>query len=217
MKKARHSLPIFLAILSFVILIITFIDALTGRSLLLGVDQSVSLYMEGVSGSSQGLVNTFKLISEIGGIEIMVVLGILAAFTLLFRKRWRESAKIFVAVIGTALLTLIFKKLFMRVRPDNTLLAIIDDPSFPSGHSSIAAAFFVTLGYILVTNSEKSTTRVVIISIFSMLVFLIGLSRLVLNVHWLSDVVAGWALGIFISMISIILVRSIFKKLKKKF
>lgn len=147
----------------------------------------------------------------------MVVLGILAAFTLLFRNRWQESIKIFIAVIGTALLTLAFKEIFMRARPDNALLAIVDDPSFPSGHSSMAAAFFVTLGYILVMKSEKSTTRVLIISIFSMLVFLIGLSRLVLNVHWLSDVVAGWALGICVSMISIILVRSIFKKLKKKF
>jgi undecaprenyl-diphosphatase len=86
---------------------------------------------------------------------------------------------------------------FGRDRPPLSLHATnVTLAAFPSGHATDAAAFFVAASLILsMTVARRRSSQVKLIGTGLFLAALIGLSRLVLAVHWLSDVVAGWALG----------------------
>jgi undecaprenyl-diphosphatase len=80
----------------------------------------------------------------------------------------------------------------------------------------MAAAFFVVLAYFLAPKIHSWIKREIMIVACALAVIAIGLSRLVLNVHWTSDVVAGWALGVFMATGSILLVRYVGVLLVKK-
>ena len=98
------------------------------------------------------------------------------------------------------------KDFFGRIRPENAL-QLLTDPSFPSGHATMAAAFFFVCAYLFSRKIKHWVWRELFIVLCALLTIAIGVSRIVLNVHWVSDVIAGWALGIFCATASIILVR----------
>ena len=89
------------------------------------------------------------------------------------------------------------KALFDRERPPVVLHATtVTLAAFPSGHATDAAAFFLAASLTLaITIARHRSTRALLVATGLFLAALVGLSRLVLGVHWLSDVVAGWALG----------------------
>lgn len=71
-----------------------------------------------------------------------------------------------------------------------------DDSGFPSGHATDAAGFFLASAVVLaLTVARRPLSQAALVAIGAALTGLVGVSRLVLGVHWLSDVVAGWALG----------------------
>jgi undecaprenyl-diphosphatase len=139
---------------------------------------------------------------------------VLFGFVLLYRKRWRIGSIFLISMVSTAFSLGILKEFFMRVRPEDSagvilgfLKPIVNDPSFPSGHAGMAAAFFVVLTYFLAPKISSRVKREFMIIACVLAVFAIGLSRIVLNVHWTSDVIAGWSLGVFMATGSILLVR----------
>ncbi len=89
------------------------------------------------------------------------------------------------------------KAFFERERPPLVLHeTTVTLSAFPSGHATDAAAFFVALSLVLaITCARTPATRALLIAIGLGLAVVVGLSRLILGVHWPSDVVAGWALG----------------------
>ena len=116
------------------------------------------------------------------------------------------------AVLIVYMTVLLFKDFFMRARPDNALQVIVNDPSFPSGHASMAAAFFVTLMFVCVPKIYSSVGRIGFIVLSVFLILLVGISRLILNVHWATDVLAGWALGTALAFFSAWIVRKYLTK-----
>jgi undecaprenyl-diphosphatase len=77
--------------------------------------------------------------------------------------------------------------------------------SFPSGHATISTVFALTLGYIMIKKQDRET-RIWCIAFLAMVFpLIVGFSRLYLGVHWLSDILGGFALGIFITSVTILL------------
>jgi undecaprenyl-diphosphatase len=85
---------------------------------------------------------------------------------------------------------------YARARPAGALAAGISTYSFPSGHSTTAAAVVVTVVYVLWR--ERLLARDLALGIGILVPLLIGVSRVYLDVHWATDVLGGWAVGIFI-------------------
>ena len=83
-------------------------------------------------------------------------------------------------------------------RPRPTEHRIIDESgySFPSGHSMVSAAFYGFLIYLIYKNVKNKYLKWGLITILSLLVFLIGVSRIYLGVHYTSDVLAGFLVAI---------------------
>lgn len=125
------------------------------------------------------------------------ILGLAAllaiAETVRTRDRWVVPFVLLV-VVGNGTLTTIVKNLMDRVRPAFNPIAETLGPSFPSGHSSWAAAFFACLA-LLLSRGRPPRTRALLAGIGVGVPVAVAASRVLLDVHWLSDVVAGLALG----------------------
>ena len=92
---------------------------------------------------------------------------------------------------------LLLKAGFARVRPDVAFAQLVaDGPSFPSGHSSMSAVVFLTLGALVARMHRRRRERAYVMGFAIVLTLLVGISRAVMGVHWATDVVGGWALGV---------------------
>jgi undecaprenyl-diphosphatase len=193
------------------------IDKLIDQSFKLNFDVWVNLFMDKYNHLYPWLARFADLVSTVGGTAVTAGLGILIGIYLLYKKKWRSASIMLLAIGSTGIVTGVMKQFFMSARPENALITMVNDPSFPSGHSSLAAAFFVILAYLLAPKIESWIKRETMIVLCVLATIAIGVSRLVLNVHWFSDVVAGWALGVFLATASILVVRYVSGLLIKKY
>jgi hypothetical protein len=83
------------------------------------------------------------IITNIGGTAVMIILALITGLIFLYKRRWRSAAIMIISIGTTGFFVGLMKELFLRVRPENALHVIVNDPSFPSGHAAMAAAFFV--------------------------------------------------------------------------
>lgn len=126
-------------------------------------------------------------------------------FVILYRRRLLVQAALLPLVLGGAeLLNLILKLSFHRTRPDVAFVQI-DSYSFPSGHAMISAAAYGALAYLAWPHLRTYRRRALLVAATALVVALIGFSRLYLGVHYLSDVLAGVAGGVFWLSLSIAL------------
>jgi undecaprenyl-diphosphatase len=94
-------------------------------------------------------------------------------------------------------LSFALKHLFGRERPDIILhMVMVHTPSFPSGHAMLSAVIYLTLGALLAQVVQRRASRIYFLTVAMVLTFLIGLSRIYLGVHYPTDVLAGWAVGL---------------------
>ncbi|MFC5272098.1 phosphatase PAP2 family protein [Adhaeribacter terreus] len=127
----------------------------------------------------------------------------------LFFKKWRWfSAQILSATIGSFLLNQYLKNNFGRLRPE-TAFYHQSGFSFPSGHAMIGGAFYGILIYLCWVNIRNKWLRVLICISLLIWQLLITISRVYLNVHYATDVIAGLTAGLFWVALSVILVRQL--------
>jgi undecaprenyl-diphosphatase len=103
---------------------------------------------------------------------------------------------VLVTMAGAGILDGTLKLVFHRARPDPFIGIKPHTYSFPSGHALVSLCFYGLIGGILSLRSDRRWKRVAIWAAASLLVGLIGLSRIYLGVHWPSDVLAGYAAGL---------------------
>lgn len=138
----------------------------------------------------------FSAITELGSGVVLVPVSMLAAF-LLWRARARlVTSALLLAPLAASGSVLVIKYLFHRVRPAGALRHMDVSYAFPSGHSTASSAVYAMLVYVLVR--ERLAPRWTI-ALAATLVLLIGLSRVYLDVHWATDVIGGWAVGLAIA------------------
>ncbi len=143
-----------------------------------------------------GLTELVKLITFFGSSEFLVsIAGILLIFLFTNEKYSFNSSMIIINLILSALLNEGLKHIIQRSRPDILRLIDIHGYSFPSGHSMVSMSFYGLLIFLCLRN-YKTKWKYIIISLFTILILAIGLSRIYLGVHFVSDVLGGFCLGI---------------------
>lgn len=140
------------------------------------------------------LVKIFTWITLLGKWQIVVSATVILSFILWLWKKRIHLLPLWVTIIGSGLFTSLGKLAFHRPRPD-VALYIEDTFSFPSGHATIAVAFYGFLVYILFRQIKKWKYKINALFFGITLILAIGLSRLYLGVHFLSDVWGGYLLG----------------------
>lgn len=139
----------------------------------------------------------FTGITWLGSATILVPVVAIGAWVL-WRGRGRHAAAMTVVapVVATGVV-IGAKYLFHRARPAGAALYPGLGYSFPSGHSTAATAVFVTIAYVVVRERLAPTWS---LPLASLLALLVGLSRIYLDVHWVTDVAGGWGVGLGIAM-----------------
>ena len=140
---------------------------------------------------SLNLTNFFKVITYMGSSYMYIVLLVLG---LIFIKNKDIPLLMIGNVVASALLMSFLKNIIKRPRPDYKLIAE-NGFSFPSGHSLNAVVFYGLLIYLIHSNVKSKKIRISLEIIFTLIILLIGLSRIYLGVHYASDVLAGFAFG----------------------
>lgn len=130
---------------------------------------------------------------------------VIAAALILAAWLWRSRGRLVAAVVAVSavaamVIFLAIKQFFHRVRPPGAVRLHILTYAFPSGHATTSAAIFATAAYVL--EREKLVSRRAAIALAVIGPLLIGVSRIYLDVHWATDVLGGWAAGLFVAALS---------------
>jgi membrane-associated phospholipid phosphatase len=149
------------------------------------------------------LVHVSKLLTDLGAVPVLLLLAIAGTLMLWYRgvRFGVAVAPVFaLGVAGTAVG--VMKNVVGRSRPPVSLHLVSEsDASFPSGHATDSTAVLLTLALVFaVFVFRRPIMRALTVAASGLLAAGIGASRLVLGVHWPTDVLAGWALGMSIAL-----------------
>jgi membrane protein DedA with SNARE-associated domain/membrane-associated phospholipid phosphatase len=146
--------------------------------------------------ATPALTTFFVFVTALGSLETIALVGLVGAVVFGIRRQWLHLTTWLVAVAGSAGLNQLLKALFERPRPyfEHPLL-LETSYSFPSGHAMESLVLYGMLAYFGVLAVRTWRTRTAIVFGATLLVLLIGFSRMYLGVHYFSDVVAGYAAG----------------------
>ena len=127
------------------------------------------------------------LLTELGGFWVITILTIVLLITL----KKKQKIMVISNVIIITILNQLLKIVFMRPRPEIMKLIEEQGYSFPSGHSMVSTAFYGLLIYLIYKNVKNKYIKFTLCTILSILILIIGLSRIYLGVHYASDVIGG--------------------------
>ncbi|MHB8106943.1 MAG: phosphatase PAP2 family protein [Candidatus Cryosericum sp.] len=146
-------------------------------------------------------IGFFEAVSFVGNWEV-AILVIVAALIFLWNRRRRTALTLALACAGSELVVYFGKAGFGRPRPPAIFSVVTElDGSFPSGHANISVALYALGFYLLFRASRPSGLRKVWLALAFLFPLLIGFSRLYLGAHYLSDVLAGWGVGLWWSIL----------------
>ena len=168
-------------------------DLLTGDPIV-RFDRALDDYLH--AHATPHLTTFFLIVTALGSIEVIVLLGVIVAAFLAWRRRWLFLGSWLAAVAGSAVLNHLLKGLFERPRPHFEHPLLIETSySFPSGHAMESFVVYGVLAHFAVLALRSWEPRVGVVFAATLLVVLIGFSRMYLGVHYFSDVIAGYAAG----------------------
>jgi undecaprenyl-diphosphatase len=135
-------------------------------------------------------------ITSLGSNAVLIILTLGTVGFLALSGARGAALHVLVSVGTGAILIQVLKELFGRVRPDVVPQAISEvTRSFPSGHATLAAVTYLTLGALVARVQTKPALKMYVLLVAILLTLLVGVSRIYLGVHWPTDVLAGWCLG----------------------
>jgi undecaprenyl-diphosphatase len=190
-------------------------DEVFEKGFIVNIDQWVNTNVQLLWNPLLNAIMIF--ITNIGGLINIITLSIALFAGLMMAKKKYNAALLLLGMGGGILTVEIIKSIGERLRPDNSLIQV-SDYSFPSGHTTMSTIFFSLLLYSFKDDIKNPILKKLFIFGCIALFVLIGFSRIYLNVHWFSDVMAGFSLGLFwLTLLILIFKVTIFlAKLRKK-
>ena len=159
----------------------------------------IALRVPGHPGTPIGpawLVDAARDFTSLGSITVLAVIVLIVTGLVLSLRQKREALVLLAAAGGGLALTGGLKDLFGRARPEAIYRAVeVTRSSFPSGHAMLSAVVYLTLGAICAGYAPRPLVKTYIMSIAMTLTLLVGVTRIYLGVHWMTDVLAGWSVG----------------------
>ena len=180
-------------------------DGWVDREALYAIDQAVDRKLEGVLNDRLQYVIT--TLTYLGGIPFALMLsGVLALWFLVRRRGWRLLALLTVVWVGEGVLWLL-KDVFSRARPENVLSP--EGASFPSGHAFTAVVLYGFCIVLLWRHTTHPALRAGGSVALVLLILSLCVSRILLGVHWVSDVLGGFVLGLGWLVFALVATRTI--------
>ncbi len=196
--KRAGFLALFLIVgLRVALLLIWLFSTLAGQVLedkLESFDNRIIGFFDALATSSLDVMYT--LITEIGSVWFLSSSSIIVVLLLWFKAKDKWAALFFIIAIGgNGALTWVLKQIYERGRPSINEAIDAIGFSFPSGHSMGSFVFYGFLIYLVIKSTHKTFIKAGVSIVLSLLVLLIGTSRIYLGAHFPSDIVAGYLAG----------------------
>ena len=135
-------------------------------------------------------------ITSLGSSTVLVLVSLIVIGFLLISGAYGAAILVAVSVGGGMLLVHLLKDVFQRARPDLVPHAVqVFTNSFPSGHATLSAVTYLTLGALLARVERPRAAKMYFLGVAITLTMIVGTSRVYLGVHWPTDVLAGWCVG----------------------
>lgn len=159
---------------------------------------------------SKNVEEAVRDITALGGTTLVVVVTVVSVLAFLFHKKRLHAAVMAGAVLAAWASSQATKALYGRPRPDLVPHeAYVYSASFPSGHSTMSTAAFLTLAMLIASLESRRRSKALAYVIAALVVIGVGFSRVYLGVHWPTDVLAGWCLGAAWSLLAWIALRAL--------
>ncbi|MGA7722955.1 MAG: phosphatase PAP2 family protein [Ignavibacteriaceae bacterium] len=210
MYKTKSFAVVYITLITGIVLFcIVSATVITGK--IISIDNSILLLLRNTENTSipvgpGWLLNFMKYITALGSIPVVILITIFTSGLLILKKEYRSLKLILFAATGGGVIELLMKEIFSRPRPQIVPhLVSVDSLSYPSGHSAITSIILLSLVLIIYNSEIKESIKLYFLYSGILLIFIIGISRIYLGVHYPSDVLGGWSLGLIWSSISAIL------------
>ena len=136
-------------------------------------------------------------LTALGGVAVLSLMTVAVVGFLLIRRAYHAVGFLLGATVGGLVLSLVLKNHFARPRPELVPhLSAVYTSSFPSGHSMLSAVVYLTLGALLARLVKGPALKVYVLVVAMLLTILVGVSRVYMGVHYPTDVLAGWSVGL---------------------
>ncbi|MUK90090.1 phosphatase PAP2 family protein [Ornithinibacillus sp. L9] len=140
----------------------------------------------------------FRAVTNLGSESFMYPFTIIVGIGLwILFKHWLPALIFAGGTLVSHLLNKLVKTLVNRDRPSILVEANAEGYSFPSGHAMITLVCYGLLAYFITTRMKNKKSIIIVQAAFAVLIFLIGISRYFINVHYLTDIMAGFFMGFF--------------------
>lgn len=159
-----------------------------------GYDGVVATWLH--THATAGLTDVFRAITFLGNAETLLAVVVLATAAMLLMRRITDAAFVVLAFVGSSSINHITKVLVARDRPEFAdPITVAHGYSFPSGHAMTSTVVYGMVAFLVIRALRSPKARAAVLGVLALLLGLMGLSRLYLGVHYLSDVGAGYLLG----------------------
>lgn len=159
------------------------------------------------------LERTVVNLSALGSVAVTTLLVCVAALFLLLDRRPRQALLLIGATAVAALGLTAIKLAIGRERPSIVEhIEVVGGLSFPSGHTLIAAVLYPTLGMLVASNLRQRHLKVFVFVVAALLALLVGFTRVYIGVHYPSDVLGGWMLGLAFALAAGIVIQTLKKQ-----
>ena len=160
---------------------------------LTGFDSNIQTWVRGDLPAR--LTRFFKTITILGNTPVQAIIAIVAVIWLYLRQYKAEAIFVGASGLFASILIVSLKYIYQRQRPSITHLVHASGYSFPSGHSLGTFMILGAIAIVLAQRLAKKESKIAVYGITGLLIFLVGLSRIYVGVHYLTDVLAGFTLA----------------------
>ena len=183
---------------------------------LLAWDRAIANTLPAIGLQSPPLVKDIMVAGFYTGKEVVTGLTILFSLYFLYKRYWQELAMMAIGWIGSALLFNALSMLIGRARPPTQIWIIVNIPGFPSGHAVSVVVFYGLMAYLLAPKMPSAVWKVVVVAAALLIIGFVGFSRIFTGGHYLTDILAGYAVGIAWSGVVYTLIENYFQERRSR-
>lgn len=203
----KNILILILCIFSFFLFLV--LEYIVSKNSIVNLDLAINSF---ISNFQSPLLNVIMIfVTNFMSPLALSCLALIPFIYLVYKKRSRDVVLLVASMLFGFLSQFFIKEIVQRIRPENALIAT-SGFSFPSGHATIAIIFFSLLIYFFKDNVKNKILKTIFVIGCVLFFFLISFSRIYLNTHWFSDVLAGLSLGLFWISFLIIVLKLLLRK-----
>lgn len=141
------------------------------------------------------LTEIMKWITKLSNTTFIVLATIFIMVLLISKKKEKIAALVFLNLGAITLMNQVLKYIFKRERPIGYKLIRQGGYSFPSGHAMVSMAFYGLIIYLIIHLVKNNRIKKILITMNIIIILLIGISRIYLGVHYLSDILTGYSIS----------------------